>query len=47
MLRTACDLCCSRKRRCDGVWGSTCSLCRAKGVICVYTKKQKRGPKPK
>ncbi|CAM9746747.1 unnamed protein product, partial [Choristocarpus tenellus] len=46
-LRKSCDLCCLRKRRCDGDGRKPCSLCRAKGTPCSYSKKERRGPKPK
>ncbi|CAM9589276.1 unnamed protein product, partial [Scytosiphon promiscuus] len=45
--RKSCDLCCSRKRRCDGDGVNPCTLCSTKGVLCAYSKKGRRGPKPK
>ncbi|CBN79174.1 hypothetical protein Esi_0010_0075 [Ectocarpus siliculosus] len=45
--RKSCDLCCSRKRRCDGDGINPCTLCATKGVTCAYSKKGRRGPKPK
>ncbi|CAN0176773.1 unnamed protein product [Discosporangium mesarthrocarpum] len=41
-LRKSCDLCCSRKRRCDGDGMNPCSLCRTKGTPCLYSKKERR-----
>ncbi|CAM9281667.1 unnamed protein product, partial [Ectocarpus sp. 12 AP-2014] len=42
-LRKSCDPCSLAKRRCDGQ--PQCSLCRKKGLTCVYGERQKSGPK--
>lgn len=39
-IRKACDFCHSRKKLCNGDGSSTCSLCIAKGEICVYSKRR-------
>ncbi|CAN0270763.1 unnamed protein product, partial [Pylaiella littoralis] len=45
--RKSCNLCCNRKRRCDGDGVNPCSLCTHKHRKCTYSKKGRRGPKPK
>eukprot|EP00752_Nemacystus_decipiens_P005955 g5378.t1 len=42
-MRRSCDACACAKRKCDGE--SRCSLCTKKGIPCVYSERQKSGPK--
>lgn len=44
--RRACDLCTSRKIRCDGGQPS-CGPCTARAVECRYSTRQRSGPKVK
>ncbi|CAM9354996.1 unnamed protein product [Ascophyllum nodosum] len=46
-FRKSCDFCTSRKRRCDRVGVSPCTLCSEKGASCTFRQKGRRGPKPK
>ncbi|CAN0161181.1 unnamed protein product [Ectocarpus sp. 4 AP-2014] len=42
-MRRSCDACALAKRRCDGEL--RCSLCCKKSIHCVYSTRQKSGPK--
>ncbi|CAM9811969.1 unnamed protein product [Ectocarpus sp. 12 AP-2014] len=42
-MRRSCDACALAKRRCDGEL--RCSLCCKKSIRCVYSTRQKSGPK--
>ncbi|CAM9193947.1 unnamed protein product [Choristocarpus tenellus] len=46
-LRKSCDLCFSNKKRCDGDGQEPCRACRVRGIACLYSAKERRGPKPK
>ncbi|CAM9923187.1 unnamed protein product, partial [Choristocarpus tenellus] len=42
-LRRNCDYCVSKKVKCNGE--HPCHMCRRKSLSCVYSVKQKPGPK--
>ncbi|CAN0397107.1 unnamed protein product [Ascophyllum nodosum] len=42
-MRKSCDACAVAKRKCDGK--ATCSLCSKRGSLCIYSERQKSGPK--
>ncbi|KAG5181136.1 hypothetical protein JKP88DRAFT_349266 [Tribonema minus] len=44
-VKAACDHCHRRKRKCSGT--EPCSRCQAKGIVCVFSMRSKRGPKRK
>lgn len=46
-IRAACDVCVTRKRRCDGDGITPCSLCRQRNAECTFSTMARRGPKPK
>mmetsp|Transcript_21749 Transcript_21749/g.42779 ORF Transcript_21749/g.42779 Transcript_21749/m.42779 type:complete len:616 (-) Transcript_21749:111-1958(-) len=42
LLKGSCDACTSSKVKCSG--GNPCNRCKAKGIVCSYRPKRKRGP---
>ncbi|CAM9481498.1 unnamed protein product [Choristocarpus tenellus] len=44
-LRRSCEVCYKRKRPCDGDENTPCSRCLSKNFPCIFTQKQRTGPK--